>query len=95
MLKPPPPASSSSLPLPAVDDPVMNCLLAICCPPLSSGQVNALTQFLVEQGVVESSAAETCAKVICANFDLAPFGTLHVLKSSVAALARGQEWKAK
>jgi hypothetical protein len=70
-------------------DPVMNCILAVCCPPLSEQQVAALARVLTQEGV-SADAAETCAKVILSKFDLAPVGTLQAFKAAIADEARGE-----
>lgn len=71
-------------------DPYINCLLAICCPPARYEEV--MTKFLIEHGV-DANAAESCAKVLHAHFDLAPKDTLQPLIQAVAKLARGADYK--
>ena len=73
-------------------DEYINCLLAICCPPLSQTQYDAMAKFLISEGV-DANAAETCAKVIYQHFDLAPCGTLQPFKDAIAKLARGADYK--
>lgn len=73
-------------------DPVLNCVLAVCCPPLSGGQIEAMTKLLVSEGVDERYA-ETCAKIVLSKFDLAPFGTLQAFKDAIATLALGANYQ--
>ena len=73
-------------------DPILNCVLAVCCPPNSPEQMEALAKFLTKTGV-DALAAESAAKAILAHFDLAPHGSLQVFKDSIAELARGQNYK--
>lgn len=70
-------------------DEYINCLLSICCPP--ERYVEVMTKWLVEQGV-DAHAAESCAKAIHNQFDLAPKGTIQPLIQEVARLARGQKY---
>jgi hypothetical protein len=72
-------------------DPLINCVLAVCCPPLSQNQYEALAKLLVRDGV-DADAAETCAKVMLQHFDLAPQGSLQAFKDAIAALARGANY---
>jgi len=73
----------------STNDPYINCLLAICCPPARRQEV--LTKLLIEKGV-DASAAESCAKVILETFDLAPKDTMQPLIQEVARLARGEAY---
>lgn len=73
-------------------DPILNCILAVCCPPLSQGQQDALAKFLYAEGV-EAAMAEKCAAVLLKHFDLAPQGTLQPFKDAIASLARGADYK--
>lgn len=70
-------------------DPVLNCILAVCCPPLSTKQHEALARLLTVEGVADP---EHCAKVVLANFDLAPQGTLQAFKDAIAEEARGEDY---
>lgn len=71
-------------------DEYINCLLSICCPP--ERQAEVMTKFLITHGV-DANAAESCAKVVCDSFDLAPKGTLQPFIQEVARLARGADYK--
>lgn len=64
-----------------------NCVLAVCCPPKSREQKNALAQMMAEalRGTEDYSAI---AGWVVDNFDLAPSGTLQPFKDAVAKLAR-------
>ncbi len=73
-------------------DEYINCLLSICCPPMSQTQHDAMTKFLIAEGI-DANAAESCAKVIYRHFDLAPQGTLQPFKDAIAKLARGADYK--
>ena len=73
-------------------DPILNCILAVCCPPQSEDQLKALTTFLIAGGV-DPDAAESCARVVLDNFDLAPQGSLEAFKKAIAELARGDHYK--
>jgi len=69
-----------------IPDPVMNCVLAVCCPPAAAreGFANAL----VREGLSEADA-KRCADWVFEYFDLAPKGSLVQLKADIARLARG------
>lgn len=71
-------------------DPILNCVLAVCCPPLSQGQHDALARFLREHGVENG---DEVAEVMLKHFDLAPQGTLQPFKDSIAKLARSEDYK--
>lgn len=73
-------------------DPIWNCVLAVCCPPFSQGQREALAKFLIGKGI-DANVAEQCASVVIESFDLAPSGTLQPLKDAIATLARGEHYK--
>ena len=72
-------------------DPVLNCVLAVCCPPLSASQQDALARLLVQDGLDPTSAAHA-AKAILQRFDLAPAGTLQAFKDAIAEEARGADY---
>ena len=71
-------------------DPILNCILGVCCD--AEGQLQALTMYLTDKGV-DALAAESCATVMLASFDLAPHGSLGDFKKAIAELARGENFK--
>lgn len=73
-------------------DPVLNCMLEICCGRQQAEQVMAET--MVRDGVCEDMAhAEKCVAWIKHRFDLAPVGTLRPLKNRIIDLAQGAPYK--
>lgn len=70
-----------------MDDPILCCLLEICCSPLRA--MAALTKYLESRGLPEE-AATLAATVMIESFDFAEKGSLAPFKASVARLARGQ-----
>lgn len=71
-------------------DPITCCLLGICCPPLQ--QQEAIQKLFIKEGLDEAAAAKA-AEVVMANFDLAPAGSLLLLKEGIARLAKGSDKK--
>lgn len=69
-----------------------NCYLAVCCPPDSDAQRQALrSTYHKESGrssVVRRAGADDALDWILQNFDLAPKGTLQPFKDAIAKLAR-------
>jgi hypothetical protein len=68
-----------------IPDPVMNCVLSVCCPPAVAQE--GFATLLVREGLSEADA-KTCAAWVFEYFDLAPKGTLVELKAAIAKLAR-------
>ena len=69
-----------------IPDPVLNCLLAVCCDPAQAQQ--GLAKAMVEAGVCDKKDAPKCAEWIHEYFDLAPKGSLVQFKADIARLAR-------
>lgn len=69
-----------------MDDPVLNCVLEICCGPLKA---EAALGRAIEKYCGDNPTSGKVAEFICHNFDLAEKGTLQPFKESVARLARG------
>lgn len=67
----------------------INCLLAVCCPPDSEGQLHALAEEIAA-GIEWEKAPnpEAVAAWVLKNFDLAPKGTLQPFKDAIRDLAR-------
>lgn len=74
-------------------DPVLNCILAVCCPPFSSEQHEALARQLIMDGVCGEREAAKVSAWLLKKYDLAEVGTLQPLKESIARLARGEDYK--
>ena len=73
-------------------DPVLNCLMEICCGRAQADQVMAET--LVRDGVCEDMEhAKKCVEWVKHRFDLAPVGTLGPLKNRIIDLAQGAPYK--
>ena len=70
-------------------DPILNCLTTACCPP--EARAAALSLYLLEHGI---DTPEKFSAFLFEHFDLAPAGTLQPLVKSIAALARGADYKA-
>lgn len=67
-----------------------NCIYAVCCPPDSDGQIQALANEISAAFPVlapESSPVAIAAWVL-KNFDLAPKGSLQSFKDAIRDLAR-------
>lgn len=59
------------------------CILGVCCPAGSDGQVNALAVELVKDGICsENPDASRVAAWVLKHFDLAEKGTLDALRAS-------------
>ncbi len=71
-----------------IDDPVLNCLLAVCCSP--EAQRATFAKVLVAQGVCVEPEAMKVAAWVLEHFDLAPAGTLGAFTATVSRLARGR-----
>ena len=69
-------------------DPILNCLLAVCCPPEKAQAVMA--EYLTKEGI---TTPDQYAQWLFAHFDLAPKGTLQPLKDAIAKHARGADYK--
>lgn len=72
-----------------------NCILAVCCPPGSDGQIQALADEMGASGMFQSMPEEqrrvalrSVAAWVLKNYDLAPPGSLQAFKESVRDLAR-------
>lgn len=70
-------------------DPILNCLLGVCCPPDSAQQLETATKFFMEYAGLAHGHAADAAACMLKHFDLAEKGTLQPLKDSIARLARG------
>jgi hypothetical protein len=68
-----------------IPDPVMNCLLAVCCSPARAEEQYA--KQLVREGLDEASA-KRCAAWTFEYFELAPKGSLVQLKADIARVAK-------
>ena len=85
-----------------MDDPILNCILAVCCPPERAaaalaklmqdelGPADSTGIFREPDWPITKDTAERVAAWIMKRFDLAEKGTLQPLKQSIARLARGQ-----
>lgn len=69
-------------------DPIWNCLLAICCDPLSENRIESLAKFMAEHGDMNREAAMKAAKCVVEYFDLAPVGMLQPLLKLSGQLAK-------
>jgi len=75
-----------------------NCIFAVCCPPESEGQIQALAEEIasaVKLGGGAEHAGKMFAQFVLANYDLAPKGSLQAFKDSIRDLAREGYVKAK
>ena len=69
-------------------DELICCLLGICCNPLQ--QQEAIKKLFIKEGLDDKAAAKA-AEVVMANFDLAPAGSLLLLKEGIARLSKGSD----
>lgn len=70
-----------------IDDPVLNCLLEVCCDPAAARE--ALAVRLVEDRVCGDLAhARRVAAWVRTHFDLAPAGTLGAFTAAIARVAK-------
>lgn len=72
-----------------------NCILWICCPPLSEESVKALAEEMEKAGMGQAIAAaervehlRSIARWVMKNYDLAPAGSLQTFKDAVRDHAR-------
>ena len=70
-------------------DPVLNCLLDVCCEAMSAKQHETMTRFLMGETGCDEKTAQVLGGCILKHFDLAEKGTLAPFKASIARLARG------
>ena len=70
-----------------IPDPILNCLLEVCCGAEAAEQ--RLAETMIEAGVCDKQDAAKCAAWIHEYFDLAPKGSLVQLKADLTRLARG------
>lgn len=79
------------------DDGQVCCILAVCCPPGGAKQREALAAALESApldapgGIGERTIARTHADYLIDNFDLAPKGSLELLKSALARMGSGRK----
>lgn len=70
-----------------LDDDLLNCMTAVCCPP--AAQAQALSEAMLSDGVCgEPAEAKRIAKWMIKHFDFAEAGTLAPLKKSIVRLAK-------
>lgn len=70
------------------------CILGICCPPRSADQTTALVAEMVHAGVADEATARTIATWLLTEYDLAPPGSLDLLKKELAKIVRKADKKA-
>jgi hypothetical protein len=70
-----------------IPDPVLNCLLEVCC--LSAQAEAGLAEAMIAAEVCDKKDAPKCAAWIHEYFDLAPKGSLVEFKAVITRLARG------
>jgi hypothetical protein len=69
-----------------ISDPIMNCILEVCCG--SAASETRLAEAMLEAGVCDNKQhAKKCAAWIHEYFDLAPVGTLADFKAQIAKFA--------
>ena len=64
------------------------CILGICCPPRSSGQVEALAGVLETEGGLPKKHAHDAAVCMLEKFDLMPVGSTDHFKSEIAKMVK-------
>lgn len=64
------------------------CVLGVCCPPESAGQVRALANEMAKDWEIGPEAAQKYARWVLKHFDLAPAGTLSAFKGQLAEMVR-------
>lgn len=70
-------------------DPILNCLLGVCCPPDSPEQEAMAVKFFTEYaGVTDPAVASACAAAMLTHFDLAEKGSLVAFKASIMRVAK-------
>lgn len=70
------------------------CALGICCPPRSIEQTAALVEEMVSAGVCDQTQAQPIAAWLLSEYDLAPVGSLDLLKKELAKIVRKADKKA-
>ncbi len=70
----------------SISDPIMNCVLEVCCGAAKSEV--ALAKAMVDAEVCDTAHALKCAAWIYEYFDLAPKDSLKAFKAEVTRLAR-------
>ena len=69
------------------------CILAVCCPPGSRSQRDALAREMVKADVCDEMYATDIAAWFVKNFDLAEVGTLQPFVKSIKKQARHSQEK--
>lgn len=64
------------------------CILGVCCDARSVEQSDALVQEMVNAGLADEATAQPIAAWILSEYDLAPVGTLDLLKKELAKIVR-------
>ena len=72
-------------------DPILNCLLAVCCPP--EARAGALAELLYKGEACDEETAKRVAELLCKYLDFAPAGLLTPLMQRAGELARGPAYK--
>ena len=67
-------------------DPVLNCLLEVCCGAADAQKLYA--KRLVDKGLVKEDAAAAVAADLFGEFELAPRGSLTTFKADIARVAK-------
>lgn len=66
-----------------------NCILAVCCDPLSDKRAELLADDIVKAiPGVDRDAAFRCSHYFLKSYDVAPAGSLQSFKDAIAKLAR-------
>lgn len=72
----------------AVNDPVLNCLLDVCCLSGSDQQRSIMANHLASACGCDPATAKKVGDHILANFDLAEKGTLQAFKASIVRVSK-------
>lgn len=71
-------------------DPVLNCLLEVCCVSGSASQRTAMAKLIVDECGCDPALARKMGDYLLATFDLAEKGTLQAFKKSIVRVHGAQ-----
>lgn len=70
------------------DDPILNCVLEVCCAAGSASQRGAMADLIVRDCTCDPVVAKRVGDYLLSKFDLAEKGTLQAFKASIVRVSR-------
>lgn len=69
-------------------DPILNCILEVCCASGSASQRTAMADLIVRECGCDLTMARKVGEYLLSKFDLAEKGTLREFKASIVRVSR-------